>query len=86
VLCEDEVYYCDSNTKERGNMGADYDIYCVVSRQARKVYIMDFATLKRNYKKGIYKVIPHPTQTTYCYLCSLHQVAEWGAGICIIEY
>ena len=86
VLCEENVLYYDTNTIEKGNMGANYDIYCVVSQQERKIYVIDFATLQRNYKKGIYKVIPHPTQTTYCYLCSLHQVAEWGAGICTIDY
>lgn len=86
VLCEESVWFEDDQEMRAGNMHCDSHIYCVVSQQERRIYVLDFETLKRNYKKGIYKVIPHPKQTTYCYLCSLHQVAEWGAGICTIDY
>lgn len=85
VLCEDEVDYYGKGRKI-GNMHSDYDIYCVVSQAERRIYVMDFSIIKQNYKKGIYKVIPHAQQATYCYLCSLQQIKDWGAGIDIIAY
>lgn len=86
VLCEEEVYFKESASYRKGNMYSDYQIYCVVSQQARQMYLIDFSVLREHYKKGIYKVIPHQQQTTYCYLCSLKQIADWGAGIAVINY
>lgn len=86
ILCEDFVRYEFTNTVAAGNMHCDTNIYCVVSQQERKIYVLDFKLLQSNYKKGIYKEIPHSDQTTLCYLCSLAQVASWGAGIAVINY
>lgn len=86
VLCEESVYYKDTCEMGKGNMKSHYDIYCVVSRNERKVYVMDFPILQANYKKGYYKIIEHPWQRTYCYLCSLSEIKKWGALIDVIEY
>ena len=37
VLCEYEVYYKESDYYGKGNMKSNYDIYCVVSQQERKI-------------------------------------------------
>lgn len=86
VLCEEEVYYCDNDYFSKGNMYSDYQIYCVVSEKDKKIYVIDFKTLKENYKKGSYKVIPHYDQTTYCYLCNLSQIKSWGGLIAEVAY
>ena len=86
VLCEEAVFYCESSEIKKGNMYSDYEIYCVVSKQERRIYIIDFSILRDHYKQGTYKVIPHSAQTTYCYLCSLEQISSWGAGIAVINY
>lgn len=85
VLCEDKVYYWDGGMKD-GNFHSDYEIYCVVSPQARKIVIMDFDVLRRNYKSGTYKEIPHYQQTTYCYLLSLERIKSLGGIIAVLDY
>ena len=86
LLCEEQVYYYDSNSYVKGNFYSDYQIYCVHSAQERKVYVMDFAKLKAHYKSGKFKQINHWEQITYCYLCSLDDVRAWGAMIAEVEY
>lgn len=88
VLCEEEVYYKYYGYCGKGNMSAGYDIYCVVSEPERKIYVMDFEILKKNYKRGEFKVIEHATQDTYCYLLDLNTIAALGRndrGIGILE-
>jgi hypothetical protein len=46
VLCEEEVYYDNIQDFVKGNFHSDYEIYCVVSKAERKVYVMDFSILK----------------------------------------
>lgn len=86
VLCEYEVYYKESNYYGKGNMKANYDIYCVVSQSERKIYVIDFSILKQIYKKGEHKVIDHYNQTTYCYLLSLGTIKKYGGLIDTIEF
>ena len=86
VLCEEQVYYDETGRTEKGNMYYDYDIYSIVSEQERKIYFIDFSWLKRNYKRGKYKVIPHSDQTTYCYLLPLTTVKANGALMGVLEY
>lgn len=79
ILCEEEVYYkSHGGYYGKGNMSANYDIYCVVSEKGRKIYVLDFDILKENYTKGEFKVIEHPSQTTYCYLLDIDLIAAMG--------
>ncbi len=78
ILCEEEVYYRYYDYYGKGNMSANYDIYCVVSEQARKIYVIDFDILKEIYTKGEFKVIEHSAQTTYCYLLDVDTIAAKG--------
>ena len=86
VLCEEEVYYKKNYELKRGNMYSDYEIYAVVSQGERKIYLIDFETLRKNYKKGEYKVVKHYDQDTYCYLCGLWQIKRWGALLATLSY
>lgn len=85
VLCEEEVYYKHDDFYGKGNMQSDYDIYCVVSWKENKIYVIDFSILRTNYNKGEFKIIDHPAQTTYCYLCSISQIKSWGGLITVVD-
>ena len=86
VLCEDAVFYEERQNMEPGNMHSDYEVYCVVSQHERKLYFIDFKKLQANYKKGFYKEMAHPEQTSYTYLCQLWQIKKWGAYLGAIKY
>ena len=84
ILCEEEVYFKECDYYSKGNMKAGYDIYCIVSKSERKIYVLDFKKLRNIYKKGEFKSIEHPAQITYCYLLPLGLAQE--AIITIISY
>lgn len=86
VLCEEQVFYYDVCDVVKGNFYNDYEIYCVVSQEERKIYVMDFKVLKQHYKSGIYQEIRHSDQITYCYLCGLSAVRKWGAMIAEVDF
>lgn len=86
VLCEEENYFYDSGEFKKGNFHYDYQIYCVVSQEARKIWIMDFKVLKKIYKQGTYKSIRHPQEITYCFLLPLEVVKANGGLIDIVEF
>ncbi len=86
VLCEYQNYIKDGDYFIKGNMFSDYDFYCIVSQQQRKIYIIDFSILKANYTKGEHKVIYHYDQDTYCYLLPLLVVKRLGGLIAEIDY
>lgn len=71
VLCEEAVYYHESDTEVKGNMYSDYEYYCVVSQQEQKLYIIDFKGLKKIYRNYTRKLIPHEEQTTIAFLVPL---------------
>lgn len=86
VLCEEEVYYKDTDYYGKGNMFSEYNIYTVVSKAERKIYVIDFEVLKSIYHKGEYKIIEHPAQITYCYLLDLCKVKQFGGLIAMLDY
>ena len=86
ILCEEEVYYKDTDYYGKGNMQADYDIFVVVSRAERKLYVIDFEILRDNYQRGEYKEIDHPSQVTYCYLLPLGVAKRLNAVIEVVNY
>lgn len=86
ILCEEENYYKDGNYYGKGNMCSKYDIYAVVSKTEQKIYWLNFSKLKEIYKRGEYKIIDHPAQTTYCYLLPLYRAKQWGALIETTKY
>lgn len=86
VLCEEEVYYKSDGYFGKGNMKSNYDIYCVVSQQEQKIYVIDFSVLQANYRRGEFKVIRHYDQDTYCYLLPIGTIKKLGGLITTVEY
>lgn len=86
VLCEDEVYYKQHDYLKDGNMYSNYDIYAVVSEEQREIYVFDFRVLKKNYRKGEYKVIDWPQQTSYVYLLNIKEIERLGGLISVVNY
>lgn len=86
VLCEEEVYYKDADYIGKGNMQGDSDVFVVVSQPEQKIYVMDFKKIKENYKKGIYKIIEHRKQASFCYLLSIDMIRNFGGGIASFNY
>ena len=86
VLCEDEVYYKKHDYLANGNMHSNYDIYAVVSQEQRKIYVLDFKVLKKNYRKGSFKVISWPQQESYVYLLNINDIDRLGGLITVVNY
>ena len=86
ILCEEKVWYKDGCYFSKGNMKSSYDIYTIVSKAEKKIYVIDFAILKANYKQGVFKVIYHADQDTYCYLLPLATIKRKGGIIAVIDY
>lgn len=84
ILCEEEVDYFDYTVK--GNIYNDFDIYVVVSKQERKIYVIDGKVLKANYKQGYKKYIPHREQASDCYLLPLGTIKAVGGLHATISY
>lgn len=85
VLCEEKVLFFDSGMAQ-GNMHSNYDIYCVVSPQKRRIWVFDFAIMKKLYKNGRYIEIQHEEQVTFAYLVSIDYFDRNGALIAIVDY
>lgn len=86
ILCEERVEYYNYDLSVRGNIYNAFDIYIVVSKQQREIYILDGKVLKTNYKKGIKKYIQHKEQATDAYLLPLDVMREAGGLIATIGY
>lgn len=86
VLCEEEVFYNSIGDYLPGNMYSDYEIYCVVSQDTRKIYVIDFKVLKRIYHKGRYTDMPHKDQTSFVYLVPVAMIKRENGLIAVIDY
>lgn len=84
VLCEDRVDY--DGYSAIGNIHNEYNIYIVVSKQERKIYILDGEVLKANYKLGEFKYIQHRQQATAAYLLPLGIMRRKGGLLATISY
>lgn len=84
ILCEDRVDYSDYSAI--GNIHSGYDVYVVVSKQERKIYVLDGKVLKANYKLGQYKYIQHSEQATAAYLLPLVIMKRKGGLLATISY
>lgn len=86
VLCEDEVYYKKSGYFGKGGMYNTTDIYCVVSEQQKKIYVIDFKVLQSNYRNYEFKIIRHKDQDTYAYFMPIGKIRKYGGLLATIEY
>ena len=86
ILCEWKKYFYDSGEYRRGNIKNEYDYYCVVSQQDRRIYVLDGPTLRQWYQNGERKVIYHDTDITYCHLLPLSFIQKKGGLRYTITY
>lgn len=86
VLCEDEVYYKKHDYSVDGNMHSNYDIYAVVCKEQREIYVIDFRVLKKNYRRGSFKIIEHPQQISYVYLLNINEIKRLGGLIAVVKF
>lgn len=87
ILCEESVYYYESNYEQKGNFYSDYEIYCVVSQPTNTIYFFDFSILKQIYKKyGNYRIMRHAHQESEVYLLPLGSAKKAGALLHTIKY
>ena len=86
VLCEEENYFYNTGEIKKGNFYSDYQIYCVVSQDKRKIWVMDFKVLKAHYKSGEPKRKYHPTQISDFYLLPLYVVKRHNGLIAELDY
>ena len=85
VLCEESVLFFDTGMA-RGNMQSNYDIYCVVSPQQRRIWVFNFTIMKKYYKNGRYVEISHEEQVTFAYLVPIDYFDKQGALMACIDY
>lgn len=86
ILCEEEVFYYDTWSKKKGFMYSDYEVFCILSRSERKIYIIDFKILKANYKNGWCKELRYTDQESKCYFIKLEEIAAKGGLLYTINY
>lgn len=86
ILCEEEVEFFDCDYCKKGNMYNAFNIYVVVSKQAREIYVIDGEALKANYKQGIKRYIPHREQASTVYLLPLSKIKAAGGLHATIHY
>ena len=86
VLCEEENYFYSTGRIAKGNFYSDYQIYCVVSQEKRKIWVMDFSVLKAHYKKGEFKRKYHAEQISDFYLLPLYIVKRHNGLIAELDY
>lgn len=86
ILCEEEVYYKDADYYGAGNMQCNSDYFVIVSKQDRKIYILDFPQLQKVYQNGEFRILEHKDQESYCYLLEVWKAKKLGALIDIINY
>ena len=87
ILCEESVYYYESNYEQKGNFYSDYEIYCVVSQPTRTIYFFDFNILKSIYKSaGTFRIMRHTYQESEVYLLPLGSAKRAGALLKEIKY
>lgn len=86
VLCEEENWFKEAGYYKKGNMYSNYEFYCVLSQEERKIYMIDFRVLKANYRRGEFKEINHPTQVCYAYLLPLGTIKRLGGLVAEINY
>ena len=86
VLCEERVLFYESGELKQGFMYNDYEIYCVLSQDARKLYIFDFAVLRKLYKSGEYKKFEYDVSESDTYLLPIGWIKKEGGLLQVIDY
>lgn len=88
VLCEEANYWYDTGLTTQGNMYSDYQYYCVVSEQARKIAVIDFQVLRAHYADAHhqYREIRHNDNISCVYLFPLKEIKQLGGLVALLDY
>lgn len=86
ILCEWKKYFYDTGETRRGNIKNDYDYYCIVSQQDRRIYVLDGIILRKYYQCGEMISIYHDNDITYAYLLPLSFIQKKGGLLHTITY
>lgn len=86
ILCEYKVYFKENGYYSKGNMQSDYDYLAIISVDAQKIYIIDFAKLKKHYKEGKPYSKDHGEQITYGTLFPLSKAWKYNMVEAVIDY
>lgn len=86
ILCEDKVYYRNTKKKADGFMYSGYNYLAVVSQPEKKIYIIDFAKLQKEYKKGRFIILNYTWQYSEIFLYPLDTAIKKGMIMAEIEY
>lgn len=86
VLCQDEKKYWDKDFWQKGTMHSDYEIYCVVSPQLRRIYVIDFKILFAHYKDVKYRVFENDEGKEIIYLVPLDYIQSKNGLLWTIDY
>lgn len=86
ILCEGKVYYKESGTYGKGNMQSDYDYLAIISVEAQRIFIIDFAKLKKHYKEGKPYSKDHGEQITYGTLFPMSKAWKYNMVEAVIDY
>lgn len=88
ILCEESVFYYNNGDVAPGFMYRDYEIYCILSKSERKIYVIDFKILHQNYIKNSVcrKTLSYPDQESDCFFVDLELIKNKGGVIRVVEY
>lgn len=86
ILCEHKVYYKDKGAYGKGNMQSDYDYLAIISVDTKKIFIIDFAKLKKHYKEGRSYYKDHGEQITYGTLFPMSKAWKYNMVEAVIDY
>lgn len=67
-------------------MHSDYEIYCVVSPQLRRIYVIDFKILFAHYKDVKYRVFENDEGKEIIYLVPLDYIQSKNGLLWTIDY
>lgn len=86
ILCEEDVYFKERGEWVEGNMHSNYEIYCVVSQEAKKIYVIDFKVLKEYYRAFQPREIDHPSQMSIVRFVPVKALERLGGLIAVVDY
>lgn len=86
ILCEESVYYTNSNQFKEGFMYSEYDYIAIVSKKEKKIYIIDFKELQKHYKEGRSMRLSYSWQYSDVFLYPLTKAYKFNIVVAEIEY
>ena len=86
ILCQEKKKYWGKDEWQKGTMHSDYEIYCIVSPQLRRIYVIDFKILLAHYKSGKSRVFQNDEGIEDIYLLPLEYLKSKDGLLWTIDY